>query len=53
VEATERIVNGLARKKGVVAAGEVFDARDFLKSPGPAYLTLDFCDEGPSSPVSR
>ncbi len=29
VEATARILQGLARKKGVVAAGEAFDARDF------------------------
>jgi Saccharopine dehydrogenase NADP binding domain len=42
VEATERIVNGLARKKGVVAAGEAFDARDFLNSLSPAHLVINF-----------
>jgi saccharopine dehydrogenase-like NADP-dependent oxidoreductase len=42
VEATERIVNGLARKNGVVAAGEAFDARDFLNSLSPAHLLINF-----------
>jgi Saccharopine dehydrogenase NADP binding domain len=42
VEATERIVNGLAKKNGVVAAGEAFDARDFLNSLSPAHLIIDF-----------
>jgi hypothetical protein len=42
VEATERIVNGLARKKGVVASGEAFDPRDFLNSLSPAHLVLNF-----------
>jgi Saccharopine dehydrogenase NADP binding domain len=42
VEATERIVNGLARKNGVVAAGEAFDARDFLNSLSPAHLVVNF-----------
>jgi NAD(P)-dependent dehydrogenase (short-subunit alcohol dehydrogenase family) len=41
VEATERIVSGRAEMKGVVAAGEVFDARDFLRSLCPEYLSLD------------
>ncbi len=41
VEATERVVKGLAKKTGVVAAGEAFDARDFLRSLGPAGLSLD------------
>lgn len=40
VEATERVVNGLAKKTGVVAAGEVFDARDFLRSLSPAQLSF-------------
>jgi hypothetical protein len=53
VEATERIVNGLVRRKGVVAAGEAFDASHFLNSLSPAHLTLDFCDEVHSSPVNR
>jgi Saccharopine dehydrogenase NADP binding domain len=42
VEAAERIVNGLARKNGVVAAGEAFDARDFLNSLSPAHLVVNF-----------
>jgi hypothetical protein len=41
VEATQRVVDGLAKKSGVVAAGEVFDARDFLSSLAPAHLSLD------------
>jgi hypothetical protein len=41
VEATERIVNGLVEKTGVVAAGEAFKAQDFLKSLSP-HLHVDF-----------
>jgi hypothetical protein len=41
VEATERVVKGLARTTGVVAAGEVFDARDFLKSLSPLHLSFE------------
>lgn len=41
VEATERVVNGLAKKTGVVAAGEAFDARDFLTSLGPEHLCFE------------
>lgn len=40
VEATERVVSGLAETTGVAAAGEVFDARDFLMSLCPAHLSL-------------
>ena len=32
VEATERVVNGRVGRAGVLAAGEAFDARDFLAS---------------------
>jgi hypothetical protein len=42
VEATERVVNGLSRKTGVLAAGEAFDARDFLNSLSPAHLSVEF-----------
>jgi len=42
VEATDRILSGLARATGVVAAGEAFDARDFLDSLTPAHLDLHF-----------
>lgn len=41
VEATERIVSGLVATAGVVAAGEVFDARDFLRSLCPTHLSLE------------
>lgn len=40
VEATERIISGLAKTIGVAAAGEIFDARDFLKSLSPEHLSL-------------
>jgi hypothetical protein len=40
VEATQRVVNGLARTSGVVAAGEAFDARDFLRSLAPVHLSF-------------
>lgn len=41
VEATERVVNGRVKTPGVLAAGEAFDARDFLRSLSPAYLSLE------------
>ncbi len=41
-EATHRILSGLARATGVVAAGEAFDARDFIDSLTPAHLDLHF-----------
>ena len=41
VEAAQRVVNGLARTTGVVAAGEVFDAQDFLRSLAAAHLSLE------------
>ena len=41
VEATQRLVAGRVRATGVVAPGEVFDARDFLKSLSPAHLSLE------------
>jgi hypothetical protein len=41
VEATERVVKGLAKTTGVVAAGEIFDARDFLRSLSPAHLSFE------------
>ncbi len=40
VEATERILRGLTRKKGVVAPGELFDARGFLDALSPVHLTV-------------
>jgi hypothetical protein len=41
VEATERVVNGLVKKTGVLAAGEAFDARDFLASLSPEHLCFE------------
>jgi hypothetical protein len=41
VEATERVLNGLARTSGAVAAGEAFDAQNFLSSLAPAYLSFE------------
>jgi hypothetical protein len=50
VEATTRIVMGSVsvsgKTRGVVAAGEAFDAHDFLNSLAPQYLALD---QDPSS----
>jgi hypothetical protein len=41
VEATHRVVNGLAKRTGVVAAGEVFAAKDFLMSLSPSHLSFE------------
>jgi hypothetical protein len=41
VEATHRAVNGLVRTTGVVAAGEVFDAQDFLRSLAPEHFSFE------------
>jgi saccharopine dehydrogenase-like protein len=41
VEATERIINGMAKSSGVISAGQAFDARDFLASLSPAHLVLE------------
>ena len=41
VEATQRVVNQLPATTGVVAAGEIFDARDFLRSLSPAHLSIE------------
>ncbi len=41
VEATMRVVSRLSEKTGVVAGGEVFDARGFLRSLSPAHLSLE------------
>lgn len=42
VEAARRVVAGLVRVPGVFAAGEAFDARDFLTSLTPEPLSLEF-----------
>jgi hypothetical protein len=41
VEATERVLSGRAKMNGVVAAGEVFDAQDFLRSLCPEHLSFE------------
>jgi hypothetical protein len=41
VEAAERVITGRFNAVGVVAAGEVFDARDFLRSLDPRHLTIE------------
>jgi hypothetical protein len=41
VEATQRVVKGLSGTTGVVAAGEIFDAGDFLRSLCPAHLSFE------------
>jgi hypothetical protein len=45
VEATERIINGMAKSIGVISAGQAFDARDFLDSLSPAHLLLEMQPE--------
>lgn len=42
VEAAERILSGSNDKFGAFAAGELFDAKDFLEALSPDYLTLNF-----------
>jgi hypothetical protein len=41
VEATQRMVKGLVKTTGVVAAGEAFAARHFLRSLNPAHLSFE------------
>jgi hypothetical protein len=41
VEATARVVRSMTKTTGVVAAGEVFDARDFLRSLSSEHLSLE------------
>jgi hypothetical protein len=41
VEATQRVVGEGARMTGVAAAGEIFDARDFLRSLSPTHLSVE------------
>lgn len=44
VEAAERVIKGLAKTTGVRAAGEIFDARDFLSALSPAHLSFEISD---------
>ena len=41
IEATHRVVNGLAKRTGVVAAGEAFAAQGFLMSLSPSHLSVE------------
>jgi len=41
VEATNRVVNGLSKRTGVVVAGEAFAAQDFLMSLSPSHLSFE------------
>jgi hypothetical protein len=41
VEATQRVVNMRGKRAGVFAAGEIFDARDLLKSLCPVHLSIE------------
>jgi hypothetical protein len=49
VEATERVLDGRVASPGVLAAGEAFDARDFLRSLEPEHLLVDFSDAAPAT----
>ena len=51
VEAAQRVVVRHAERAGVFAAGEIFDARDFLSSLCPRHLTVDFHRCTPSGAV--
>lgn len=41
VEAAQRLVGMSGKKAGVFAAGEIFDARDFLKSLCPEHVSIE------------
>jgi hypothetical protein len=41
VEAAERILDGRIERTGAVAAGEIFDAHDFLEALSNKHLTVD------------
>ena len=41
VEATQRVVTGHAERAGVFAAGDIFDAQDFLMSLCPTHLSVE------------
>ena len=41
VEVIHRVVNGLANRTGVVAAGEAFAAQAFLTSLSPTHLSFE------------
>ncbi|MGY4395200.1 uncharacterized protein YbjT (DUF2867 family) [Sphingomonas sp. UYAg733] len=41
VEAVQRILAGAVDARGVLAPGEIFDARDFLRALAPEHLTVE------------
>jgi hypothetical protein len=41
VEAAQRVVDSRSKMPGVAAGGEIFDARDFLRSLSSTYLSLE------------
>jgi len=41
VEAAQRVVTRHAESAGVFAAGDIFDARDFLRSLCPTHLSVE------------
>jgi len=41
VEATHRVINGLAKRTGVVVAGDAFAARAFLTALSPTHLSFE------------
>jgi hypothetical protein len=41
VEAAQRVITRHAERAGVFAAGEIFDARDFLRSLCPTHLSVE------------
>jgi uncharacterized protein YbjT (DUF2867 family) len=48
-EATERILNGSAKRTGAVAPGEAFDAQQFLAALSPHELTIEMIQNRASS----
>lgn len=46
VEAARRVLNQCADRAGVFAAGEIFDARDFLRSLNSLHLSLEGQESG-------
>jgi hypothetical protein len=45
VEAAQRILEGAAEGGGVLAPGEMFDARDFLRALAPEHLNFEISDD--------
>jgi hypothetical protein len=52
VEALQRILDGRVRRHGALAAGQAFDARDFLAALAPAALAVTF-EAAPGLAVAR